>query len=297
MELTIRNHMIFSLVMRRENLARKCLERILGKKIRKLKYIETEKTEEIAAGTHGIRLDVYCENEEAVYNIEMQAYQMEDLPKRSRYYQDVMDMTLLEKGKSYDVLKKNIVIFICTYDPFGQGRHIYTFENCCLEDPELRLKDESTKIFLNTKGMKNDIPKPLKLFLDYIETGKTTDEYTAELDKAVGEVRNDEKWREPIMTLEMLINDRLHAAVKEARSEGLAEGRVEGRAEGRAEGLVEGKAEGLTEGRFDEKKETVIRMLNAGIAEDTILVATGLTSEEVDLIRKEYKEKETLSKM
>ncbi|MBR6173282.1 MAG: Rpn family recombination-promoting nuclease/putative transposase [Eubacterium sp.] len=291
MELTIRNHMIFSLVMRRENLARKCLERILGKKIRK--HIETEKTEEIAAGTHGIRLDVYCENEEAVYNIEMQAYQMEDLPKRSRYYQDVMDMTLLEKGKSYDVLKKNIVIFICTYDPFGQGRHIYTFENCCLEDPEIWLKDESTKIFLNTKGMKNDIPKPLKLFLDYIETGKTTDEYTAELDKAVGEVRNDEKWREPIMTLEMLINDRLHAAVKEARSEGLAEGRTEGR----AEGLVEGKAEGLTEGRFDEKKKTVIRMLNAGITEDMIQVATGLTSEEVDLIRKEYQEKETLSKM
>ena len=180
---------------------------------------------------------------------------------------------MLEKGKTYDVLKKNIVIFICTYDPFGQGRHIYTFENCCLEDPELQLKDESTKLFLNTKGTKNDIPKPLKLFLDYIETGKTTDEYTAELEKAVGEVRNDEKWREPIMTLEMLINDRLHAAVKEARSEGLEEGEA------------------------GEKKKTVIRMLNAGLPEETILVATGLTSEEVDLIRKGYKEKETLSKM
>ena len=267
MELTIRNHIIFSLVMRRENLAKKCLERILGKKIRKLSYIEAEKTEEIAAGTHGIRLDVYCENEEAVYNIEMQAYHMEDLPKRSRYYQDVMDMILLEKGKTYDVLKKNIVIFICTYDPFGQGRHIYTFENCCLEDPELQLKDESTKLFLNTKGTKNDIPKPLKLFLDYIETGKTTDEYTAELEKAVGEVRNDEKWREPIMTLEMLINDRLHAAVKEARSEG--------------------KAEGMSEGESGEKRKTVIRMLEAGLPEDSILVATGLTSEEVDQIRKE----------
>ena len=269
MELTIRNHIIFSLVMRRENLAKKCLERILGKKIRKLSYIEAEKTEEIAAGSHGIRLDVYCENEEAVYNIEMQAYHMEDLPKRSRYYQDVMDMILLEKGKTYDVLKKNIVIFICTYDPFGQGRHIYTFENCCLENPELQLKDESTKLFLNTKGTKNDIPKPLKLFLDYIETGKTTDEYTAELEKAVGEVRNDEKWREPIMTLEMLINDRLHAAVKEARSEG----------------------------ESGEKRKTVIRMLEAGLPEDSILVATGLTSEEVDQIRKESMQKKLKSEM
>ena len=81
----------------------------------------------------------------------------------------------------------------------------------------------------------------------------------AELEKAVGEVRNDEKWREPIMTLEMLINDRLHAAVKEARSEG----------------------------ESGEKRKTVIRMLEAGLPEDSILVATGLTSEEVDQIRKE----------
>ena len=73
------------------------------------------------------------------------------------------------------------------------------------------------------------------------------------------------------MTLEMLINDRLHAAVKEARSEGKAEG----------------ISEGLSKGESGEKRKTVIRMLEAGLPEDSILVATGLTSEEVDQIRKE----------
>ena len=77
------------------------------------------------------------------------------------------------------------------------------------------------------------------------------------------------------MTLEMLINDRLHAAVKEARSEG------------KAEGISEGILEGLSKGESGEKRKTVIRMLEAGLPEDSILVATGLTSEEVDQIRKE----------
>ena len=40
-KLTIRNHVIFGLVMRRKNLAKKCIERILGKKIRDIIGSET----------------------------------------------------------------------------------------------------------------------------------------------------------------------------------------------------------------------------------------------------------------
>ena len=57
--LTIRNHLIFALVMRRKKLAIRCLELILNKKILDIKYIESEKTAELSALTHGIRLDVY----------------------------------------------------------------------------------------------------------------------------------------------------------------------------------------------------------------------------------------------
>ena len=267
-KLTIRNNVIFTLVMRRKNLATKCLERILGKKIRKLEYIESEKSEEISVDTHGVRLDVYCENEEALYNIEMQAYQMDDLPKRSRYYQDMMDMILLEKGQPYDALKKSIVIFICTFDPFGLERHIYTFENLCSEDTSIPLLDETTKIFLNTKGKLDDIPKPLALFLNYIETGEMQDDYTKELDQAVVEVRNNEKWRKPIMTVEMMIKDAVYAASKEAKAEGIAEGKAEGKA--------------------DERKATVFRMLDANMTEDQIKIATALTEDELRPIVEEY---------
>jgi len=271
---TIKNHLIFALVMRRKKLAIRCLELILQKKIRDIVYIESEKTAEVSAQTHGIRLDVYCENEDAIYNIEMQAYQMEELPKRIRYYQDMMDMILLEKGEDYDALKKNIVIFICTFDPFYEDRHIYTFENRCIQDTELRLGDDTTKIILNTKGKLDDIPRPLKLFLNYIETGEVSDEYTKELDEAVREVRTNEKWREPIMTVEMMLKD----AAYEARMEGIAEGKEEGKAEGLAEGLAEGASM--------EKRETVKRMLEAGMAIESIRIATGLTEEEILSVQK-----------
>jgi len=206
-EPTIRNHLIFALVMRKKKMVMTCLERILGKNILDIHYIEPEKSVEVAATVRGIRMDVYCENDEAVYNIEIQAYVMDALRKRSRYYQDMMDMILLHKSDAFELLKKNIVIFICTYDPFGQDRYMYTFENRCIESLDLPLGDETTKIFLNTKGHVGDIPLPLKSFLHYIETNEATDDYTREINKEVIELRNDNKWRESIMTIEQLLKD------------------------------------------------------------------------------------------
>ena len=104
-----------------------------------------------------------------------------------------------------------------------------------------RINDDSTKIFLNTTRTMDDIPRPLKLFLNYIETGQALDAYTRELDSAVAEVRTNEKWRKPIMTMEMLIRDRENAAKNEGREEGRKEGIKEGKREGIKEGIKEGE--------------------------------------------------------
>lgn len=40
----------------------------------------------------------------------------------------------------------------CTFDYFIKGRHKYTFENVYLEDKKIKLKDDTQKIILNTKG-------------------------------------------------------------------------------------------------------------------------------------------------
>lgn len=126
------------------------LERILPDlKIEYMEYPELQKPIKEDVDARSVRLDVYVrDGEGTVYNIEMQAVDTKELPKRSRYYQGMIDLQLLDKNQSYKELNKSFVIFICMQDIFGRGRHKYTFENTCKEDRELLLKDETTKVFL-----------------------------------------------------------------------------------------------------------------------------------------------------
>ena len=95
----------------------------------------------------------------------MQKGKNKNLAKRSRYYQGSIDLDLITKGENYNKLKKSFVIFICTFDPFGRDRHLYTFENRCNEEYDLLLGDETSKIFLNTKAALDDVDEEMKEFL------------------------------------------------------------------------------------------------------------------------------------
>ena len=153
---------------------------------------------------YNVRLDIYVEDgKETVYNIEMQTTENRNLPKRTRYYQGMIDLNILEKGDNYKDLKRSFVIFVCTFDLFGEGRHIYTFENRCNQNPELDLGDDTTKIILNTKGTIDDVTPEMKKLLDFIDGKEPEDDFTRELEEAVQSVRKNEKWRLDYMTLQM----------------------------------------------------------------------------------------------
>ncbi len=54
------------------------------------------------ADAKSVRLDIYVEDgKETVYNIEMQTAENRNLPKRTRYYQGMIDLNILEKGDNY----------------------------------------------------------------------------------------------------------------------------------------------------------------------------------------------------
>jgi predicted transposase/invertase (TIGR01784 family) len=164
--LNFANNFMFAKVMRNPALCRELLEVILDVEIEKIEYPEEEKVIDIAADAKSVRLDVYVNDDKnTVYNVEMQATDTKELPKRSRYYQDMIDLNLIEKGQPYDKLNKSYVIFICMFDVFGKGRHIYTFENVCLQDSTLSLGDETTKVFLNPRSDMNDVDEELGNFL------------------------------------------------------------------------------------------------------------------------------------
>ena len=82
-------------------------------------------------------------------------------------------------------MKQSFVIFVCTFDPFHIGRHVYTFENRCVEDPNLPLNDGTQKIILNTKGIFDDVRPELKRLLNFIDGRQPEDSFTQALNKAL----------------------------------------------------------------------------------------------------------------
>ena len=229
-ELTIRDDYMFKLIMRRKRICKKLLERTLRMKIREIRYLETEKSMKSQYSSKGIRLDVYVRDEkETVYNIEMQVRRLEGdaLFKRTRYYQSMMDADLLAAGADYDDLNKTIIIFICPFDPFAEGRYIYTFENLCLENKDLRLKDGATKIFLNTKGVIGDVDAEIIAFLQYVDGVVSDNSLVQEIEQEIQKVKSEEQERVSYMTFAM--------KMMEERKEGFREGKLEGKLEGKAE--------------------------------------------------------------
>ena len=225
-ELELRDDFMFSRIMSNPKFVKPLLETILGVKIQKIVYPQTQKTIDLSLQAKGIRLDVYVEDDQnTVFNLEMQTSDGANLPKRMRYYQGMIDLNILDKGQDYTTLKKSYVIFICTFDPFGEGRHIYTFCNTCQENTALTLDDDAVKIILSTKGTMDDVSPEMKRILDYIDGKGASDKFTEELEEAVRSARQNERWRLDYMTLEYEYSQRYLEGKEEGREEGRAEGR------------------------------------------------------------------------
>lgn len=252
-KLQIKDDFMFSVIMRNPRFCKPFLERILNIKISHIEYPKSQETIDISADAKSVRLDIYVEDgKETVYNIEMQTTENRNLPKRTRYYQGMIDLNILEKGENYRDLKRSFVIFVCTFDLFGEGRHIYTFENRCIQNPELSLLDGTTKIILNTKGIMDDVTPEMKRLLDFIDGKEPEDDFTRELDEAVQSVRKNEKWRLDYMTLQMNYQEKYEQGIEQGN------------------------------------KQAALRMIEAGkLSYEEIAMYSGLTLEQVLELQKE----------
>lgn len=215
--LQIKNDYIFSKVMRDKEICIALLERLLKLKIKDIVYLEEEKSINIEYAAKSVRLDVYVEEGNRVFNLEMQATSQSELPYRSRYYQGMIDLNCIEKGEDYDELKESYVIFICTFDPFEKGMAQYTFENLCEEDPAIRLNDGTKKIFFNSKSYAKAEDEDVREFLRYVNGEKSENPFVQVIDNKVAKVKSSKEWRREYMTLLMRERD----IEKKTRAEGI----------------------------------------------------------------------------
>ena len=111
-ELTFTDDYMFGYVMRNPEICKELLERLLKIKIERLEYTELQKSISPYYESKGIRLDVFVKDSNKIIDLEMQTTIPPALEKRVRYYQSVMDISELEKGKGYDEVKDSFVVFL-----------------------------------------------------------------------------------------------------------------------------------------------------------------------------------------
>ena len=156
-----------------------------------------------------------------VYDIEMQTTVAEDLPKRMRYYQGMIDLNMIERGAKYEELKNSFIIFICLNNPYPEsGLHKYSIRSVCEEDSAIDYDDGIFKVILSAQGDKGDVSEEMSKFLLYLTDQRTESDFTKRLNERVLAARSHEEWRREYMTL--LERD------ERMREEGRKEGRKEG---------------------------------------------------------------------
>ena len=177
-----------------------------------LKLARVHEEEDVlnAIGKRAIRLDAWAESEdERQFVTEMQNdTQNDDVRRRSRFYQGLLDTPILKAGKKtkYRELPSTIVTFITQEDIFGLDRAMYTFTEQCEEIQGLHLGDGTKKIFLNMSS-KNGRAELVSL-LQYMKKSEldnpeilVRDERIMNLNRIVEEVKKSEEWEDVRMSI------------------------------------------------------------------------------------------------
>lgn len=251
-EATIQNNFIFGKTLETHpDLCRRLLELILNVKIKEINYPEREKTINLRSDSKGIRLDVYVEEKDSnrSFDIEMQVSNSDNLAKRTRYYQELIDGDKLKPGQHYSQLGESVIIFICPFR-LKYNRHFYSFHERCDQELDFILETGTTKIFLSTKGTKNDVSDDIKAFLNYVDSGIVAGTFIKDLDNAVQLVKSNRKEMKEFMTYEM--------ALLESKMEGELRGEERGLKRGFTEGTEAVALKMLRKGKsLDEIKEFI----------------------------------------
>ena len=254
-QLVFTDDFMFGAVMREPEICQGVLERLLQIKIDHIEYPELQKVISPFYMRKGVRLDVYVANSDKVFDVECQSYKVENIGKRTRYYQSMIDIDSLMKGADYSELKESFVIFICTDDPFEKKLPVYTFERKCKENESVDFGDQTHHIVFNAAAYADEKNPEIKDFLSFVKNNKAESDFT----RGIANMVQTKKFEQTFVNEYLAWN--LHDQDVERR------GKLEGRKEGRLEGIQEANT------------ETAKRLMALGIPIDTITQATGLSLE------------------
>ena len=262
-----------------ELLMRLIIERATNLKVGRL-VIEPQKTiNGVDTDCHGIRLDVSVQEvtEEdgqtiQLFDIEPNNIKKVHLPKRSRFYQALADVKLLETGTDYDKLPDMWTIWILPYDPFGLNYMLYSVKNRVEESDEIEYNDGVRKLFLYTKGEKGGT-KALHDLLSYLQNSReenAVDEELLKLHSKVERLKSSKEVGVKYMHMAEVIKYQVEEEVEEIIKELIPKLKedMEKQVEQRIEQQVEQRIEQQVEQLRNETAQLTKQLLDEGRLED-----------------------------
>ena len=268
-ELSFTDEFMFGTVMKNKGICKGVIERLLHIKVGKIEYPSLQKTIAPFYESKGIRLDVYVSEPNRVFDIEIQTSIPPELPKRTRYYQSLMDVDNLLRGQNYAELKEGYVIFICLKDPFKKDLPVYTFRNVCSEDGDIFLDDKSYKVFYNVRAYGKEQETELRAFLEYLCERRATSGFTQRIDALVEKAKRNENFRSRYMSLNIHEDDLRMAGEKVGFERGVAAG------------IRKGRRDGIAAGAYQKARETAKILSGMQLSLEAIAKATGLSEAEI----------------
>ena len=237
-KLNLLDRFLFDEAMEDSENMKTVLDIILGQDIPLRSAPHSEKEMRTFPDNRQVRLDVYAwDDDDTVYDTEAQKEDTKNLPKRSRFYQAVLDSNLLLPGSvDFNKLNRAFIILIMPFDPFGKGFYKYTFRMKCEECPDLDLQDDVTRIFLNCHGTHPEMVSPeLIELLHYMEkstnevAGSCTSQKIKLLHQKVCQIRSNKKMEAKFMRAWEEREIERQKAFAEGQEAGIETGKTQGK--------------------------------------------------------------------
>ena len=149
----------------------------------------------------------------------MQNQNHHDIEKRMVIYQGNLEKQALYAGQLFSERRQTVVLFLCDHDVYNLNRVHYQLIPQLVGYPEILIDNGETNVIVNLKG---DASKQVALnqeMLTYFNDGTITGKFSAALDRAVREVKNDVKKGENYMTIEEYAARQSAYAREEERAE------------------------------------------------------------------------------
>ena len=263
-ELTIADNFIFCKVMQNERLCRGVLETLLGIKVSRINYLQTENPIENFYDSRGIRLDVYVKDSGRIFNIEIQTGNYDDLILRARYYLSSSDVATTKRRTKFKDIRETYILFICKDDPFGEGIPRYTKLTKFLETDGITYDDRSHNVFYNCSAWEKEEDPEIREVLKFIYGLKPDSGIALEMDEAASLAKQKSDLEDEYMYFSDILEDE------------------------KEEARAEGHAEGLEAGRRQQKIESAKNLLRSNMMKpDQIAQILDMSLEEVVQVSKE----------